>query len=147
MEIKAKLFEELDTTELFEILKARAQVFVAEQKCAYQDPDDRDYQSLHVFMRRGRSVIAYLRAFPKDGDTGTVQIGRVLTIERGAGLGAEILAEGIRKAQEVFGARRFYIEAQCYATGFYEKKGFRICSEPFPEDGIPHVRMTMELDL
>ena len=41
---------------------------------------------------------------------------------------------------------QIYIEAQCYATGFYEREGFRICSEEFLEDGIPHVQMMLVLD-
>ena len=39
MELFAKSFEELDTTELYEILKARAEIFVMEQNIMYQDMD------------------------------------------------------------------------------------------------------------
>ena len=38
-----------------------------------------------------------------------------------------------------------YIEAQCYATGFYEREGFVIASEEFLEDGIPHVEMMLKV--
>ena len=48
MHLVVKKFDELTTTELYEILKARA-VFVVEQNCVYQDLDDIDYDSLHVF--------------------------------------------------------------------------------------------------
>lgn len=37
------------------------------------------------------------------------------------------------------------IEAQTYARGLYEKAGFRQTSEEFLEDGIPHIRMQLEL--
>ena len=37
MELKTKYFNELSTIELYEILKARSQIFVIEQKCIYQD--------------------------------------------------------------------------------------------------------------
>lgn len=43
------------------------------------------------------------------------------------------------------GARVIEIEAQCYATGFYKKTGFEECSREFMPDGIPHVRMKLEL--
>ena len=33
----------------------------------------------------------------------------------------------------------------CYAVGFYEREGFRICSEEFLEDEIPHVQMVLQL--
>ena len=53
MDFVAKYFQELTTVELYEILKARAQVFVVEQRCVYQDLDDVDYGSLHIFCRSG----------------------------------------------------------------------------------------------
>ena len=51
----------------------------------YQDLDDKDYESLHVFYEEDGNVTAYLRAFSKDEET--VQIGRVLTLKHGTGLG------------------------------------------------------------
>ena len=38
----AKHFNELSTTELYEILKTRFEIFVTEQECIYQDLDDKD---------------------------------------------------------------------------------------------------------
>lgn len=40
---------------------------------------------------------------------------------------------------------KIFIEAQCYATGYYVREGFEICSEEFLEDGIPHVEMELIL--
>ena len=48
---------------------------------------------------------------------------------------------GIKVVEEHFGNAPILIHAQAYATGFYEKVGFRISSEPFLEDGIPHHEM------
>ena len=143
MEMKTKFFSELSTAELYELLKARAQIFVVEQNCIYQDLDDKDYESLHIFFEENGKVTAYLRAFPKDEET--VQIGRVLTIEHGTGLGGKLLKEGIGQIRSIMKPRRIYIEAQCYAAGYYEREGFGICSEEFLEDGIPHVQMMLEL--
>lgn len=141
MELKVKTFSELTTGELYEILKARAEIFVVEQNCVYQDLDDRDQSSLHIFFEEKGRVKAYLRAFALDDQT--VQIGRVLTLRHGTGLGGRLLKEGIRQVWERYAADRIYIEAQCYATGFYEREGFRICTEEFLEDGIPHVGMEL----
>lgn len=135
----AKLFSELTTKELYEILKARAEIFVVEQNCVYQDLDGRDYESLHIFQEENGNVTAYLRAFFKDDST--VQVGRVLTLRHGTGLGGKLLEEGIRIIRERMKPERLYVEAQCYAIGYYEKAGFRVCSDEFLEDGIPHVRM------
>ena len=143
MELVSKFFDELTTTELYEILKARARIFVVEQNCMYQDLDDIDYRSLHIFFTPGRNVLAYLRAFRKE--TGVVQMGRVLTVEHGTGLGGQILKEGILQIKEKMAPKQIYIEAQSYAIGYYKREGFKVCSEEFLEDGIPHVQMILDL--
>ncbi|MCR5812766.1 MAG: GNAT family N-acetyltransferase [Lachnospiraceae bacterium] len=139
--MRSKYFDELTTTELYEILRARAEIFVVEQNCVYQDLDGIDYESLHVFAEEGGKVTAYLRAFHKDENT--VQMGRVLTLRHGEGLGGKLLREGIAQVRARMQPAKICIDAQCYATGFYEREGFRICSEEFLEDGIPHVQMVL----
>lgn len=143
MEIVAKFFDELTTVELYELLKARAEIFVVEQNCIYQDLDDKDYNSIHIFYKKGKKVLAYLRAYQKENDV--VQIGRVLTIEHGIGLGGKLLRTGIDFIKEKYHPQKIFIEAQCYATGYYEREGFTVCSEEFLEDGIPHVQMELIL--
>lgn len=141
MELTIKTFQELTTKELYEILKVRGAIFVVEQNCAYQDIDGLDETSLHLFYEDGGQVQAYLRAFEKE--PGVVQMGRVLTLRHGEGLGGRLLHEGILVIKEQFHPRKIVIESQCYATGYYEKAGFQRCSEEFLEDGIPHVRMEL----
>ena len=135
-----KSFSQLSADEIFEILRTRIEIFVVEQTCPYQEADETDRHSLHIFSRdsHGR-VTSYLRLFRKDEDT--VQMGRVLTLKHGEGLGGKLLKEGIRAAEELMHAKKIFIEAQCYAAGFYEKEGFHIISDEFLEDGIPHVAM------
>ena len=145
MELKTKYFNELSTIELYEILKARSQIFVIEQKCIYQDLDDIDYKSIHIFYQQDNKVIAYLRIFPKEENWDIVQMGRVLSIEHGKGLGGKVLKEGIKFIKEKINAKKIYIEAQCHVIGFYKREGFKICSEEFLEDGIPHIKMELEL--
>lgn len=138
----SKFFNELTVKELYEILKARLEIFVVEQNCVYQDMDGIDQESLHVFLEENGQVKAYLRAFVKEEKQ--VQIGRVLTLEHGKGLGGKLLKEGIRLVCETFKPETIYLAAQCYAVGFYEREGFEICSEEFLEDGIPHVGMLLK---
>ena len=69
------------------------------------------------------------------------QIGRVVTLEHGKGIGGKILHEGLKVAVELLKANKIYLEAQEYAIGYYAKEGFEVVSEPFMEDGIPHVKM------
>ncbi len=139
---KAKWFGELTARELYEILRSRSEVFVVEQQCVYQDMDGMDKKALHVFCEEDGRVTACLRAFRRDAET--VQMGRVLTLKHGMGTGGELLKRGVREIREQMNPGRIFIEAQTYAAGFYEREGFRICSEEFPEDGIPHVRMILE---
>lgn len=143
MKPEAKNFNELSSTEVYEIIKARVQIFVVEQNCPYQDVDDVDYESLHIFYKSGEKITAYLRAFRKDSET--VQLGRVLTTEHGKGLGGELLKNAIEIVEEKMNPEKLYIEAQTYAIGFYEREGFVVCSDEFLEDGIPHVKMELIL--
>ena len=46
METFVKTFDELTTTELYEILQARAEVFIVEQDCVYQDLDGVDQDEI-----------------------------------------------------------------------------------------------------
>ncbi|AID44659.1 acyltransferase [Candidatus Arthromitus sp. SFB-mouse-Japan] len=143
MKLVVKYFDDLTTKELYELLKARISIFVLEQNRVYQDLDDKDYHSLHVFFEDNGEVVACLRAFLKEDNV--VQIGRVLTLYHGNGLGGKLLKEGIAQIQNKMNPKKIYIEAQCYATGFYEREGFKICSEEFLKDGIPHVAMDLKL--
>lgn len=145
MELVIKNFSELTTKELYEILKVRVAVFVVEQNCVYQDLDDIDYRSIHVFYREEDEIAAYLRIFEKDKEKGIFQIGRVLTVKRGIGLGEKIMRETIAVAKKQIDAKQIKLEAQVYAIGFYEKVGFEVCSGEFLEDGIPHVEMKRTL--
>ena len=144
MKLKSKFFNELTTKELYELLRVRAEIFVVEQNCVYQDLDYKDYSSLHVFFEKDGTIFAYLRAFLKGEEV--VQIGRVLTLEHGKGLGGKILSAGLEKIKETFHPQKIYLEAQCYAIGFYEREGFKVCSETFLEDGIPHVEMELNCE-
>ena len=139
MELVSKSFDDLTTRELYEILKARSAIFVVEQNCVYQDIDGLDPESLHVFFEDDGRITAYLRAFIKE--PGVVQMGRVLTVDRGIGLGGKLLEAGIEEIRARFHPAKIYIEAQSYAFGFYAREGFRVTSEEFLEDGIPHVKM------
>ena len=97
-----------------------------------------------MFARDGGETIqACLRIL--EPENGTAQIGRVLTVNRGTGLGRALMERGIRAAWEKTGTRRIRLEAQSYAQGFYEKLGFRRTEAPeFLEDGIPHMEMVLE---
>lgn len=145
MDLIAKYFDELSSTEVYEILKARSEIFVVEQKILYQDMDDVDYKSLHCFFAQNGNVVAYLRAFPLDENGDVVRIGRVLTLQHGNGTGRELLEKGLAAIKNRMNPEKIEVHAQKHAEGFYEKFGFKATSEDFMEAGIVHVPMKLEL--
>jgi len=148
MELIVKHFNELSTTELYEILKTRFEIFVTEQECIYQDLDDKDQDAIHVFCYNDAGRVAgCLRVFMRDAKNGVAQIGRVVTLEHGKGIGGEILRKGVEVAKKSFNAKKIYLEAQVYAIGYYAKEGFEVVSDEFMEDGIPHVKMELQIQL
>lgn len=139
MELKIKNFTQLTTVELYKILAARCAVFIVEQNCPYQDIDGTDFNAVHIWLEDGGEITAYLRIFNRDETT--AQLGRVITTQRGKGFGSKVLQAGINACRDILKKDSIYIEAQCYAVGFYEKEGFKAFGEEFLEDGIPHIKM------
>lgn len=146
MELKIKKFDELTVFELFQLMKARVNVFVVEQQCPYPEVDDTDLSAVHMFYEDDDgSTAAYLRIFSRAEEPGAVRIGRVLTTRRSQGLGGRLLHEALEYIRKKTDASEIRLEAQTYAVGFYEKEGFTVTSGEFIEDGIPHVRMRYQI--
>lgn len=137
-------FGELSGDELYEILALRQRVFVVEQRCAYLDADGRDRSSLHLCGRtRAGGLAAYLRLLPPGRNFAGPSIGRVITAPefRGKGTGRALMAEGIRRAAELYPGFPLTVAAQVHLEGFYRSLGFIPSGPPFDDDGIPHVTM------
>ena len=144
METVVKKFQELTVDELYEILRARTEVFVVEQNCAYQDLDDLDKEAYHVYLRDEGKLVAYLRIIDKGKRLDEVSLGRVISLKRRCGLGTKIMQIGLQVAKEKYGAKVVKIGAQLYAQPFYESVGFQRISDEYMEEGIPHVYMIYE---
>ena len=142
MKLQIKSFHELNTKELFEIYKLRVSVFVVEQKCYYQEVDDLDLQSYHVWLEENGKILAYARIFLEDG---VAHIGRVISTQRRCGLGTKIVQACIESIQEKYEVDTIRLEAQVYARKLYEKIGFYQTSDVFLEDGIEHIQMELKL--
>ena len=144
MQTVIKRFSELTNFELYEILRARAEIFVVEQNCPYQDLDEVDYDAYHVYFRENGKILAYLRVIDKGKRLEEVSIGRVISVQRRKGYGLKLMKVGLQVAKEKFGATVVKIGAQKYAKPFYEGCGFRQISGEYLEDGIPHIYMLYE---
>ncbi len=139
MNFNAKTFAELSAKEIYEILKARMEVFLLEQHIVCLDIDGVDYDSLHVFYENEGRAEAYFRAFKVDDDT--VKIGRVLTREHGKGLGRKLMENGMEEVKKHFGCSKIILHSQKHAEGFYKKLGFETVSDDYLEEGVVHVTM------
>ncbi|MHA7131386.1 GNAT family N-acetyltransferase [Algoriphagus namhaensis] len=140
-----KSFAELTTAELYSILRLRAEVFVVEQDCPYQDLDQKDQKCQHVMLYQGDDLIAYSRLVPAGLSYPEVAIGRVITSAavRGKGYGKILMEISIQACREIFGKGPIRLSAQVYAKDFYGALGFRAEGEEYLEDGIPHVEMVL----
>ena len=67
MQFVVKEFSELTLQELYDLLQLRAEVFVVEQNCVYQDIDNKDQKALHILGIKNDKIVAYVRIF-KAGD-------------------------------------------------------------------------------
>ena len=143
MEIIIKRFRELTAKELYEILRARAQVFIIEQSCLYQDVDGKDYHAHHLFMLDDDRVVGYLRILDRGISYDEVSIGRVMVDSqyRGNGLAENLMKSAIDFIEHSMNERKIRISAQSYLTDFYKNLGFKIESEEYLEDLIPHIEM------
>ena len=140
-----KSFSQLSADELFAIYKLRVAVFVVEQKCAYQEVDEVDKASYHLWYEDEDGIEAYLRIIPAGVTRKEVSLGRVIAVKRRCGLGTKIVSDAISFAKNELKAKEIVIEAQTYVKSLYEQLGFRVESEEFFEDGIPHVQMHLML--
>lgn len=138
-----KPFTELTTDELFAIYKARVEVFVVEQRCAYAEIDDLDKLALHLFQRDQQGQLkAYCRLIP---DKKCVKLGRVLVTPpfRHQHLGYDLVKTAITYSKDNFPNQDIFAQAQTYLTAFYQGFGFECCSDSYLEDDIPHTDMIL----
>ncbi|UTJ06251.1 GNAT family N-acetyltransferase [Arcobacter roscoffensis] len=141
MKIEIKNFNELTNTEIYNILKIRAEVFVVEQNCLYNDIDDKDLEAIHMFIKEGSNIVAYLRVLKKCDEK--ISFGRVL-VERNSrkkGYAIELISKALNLINEKWPEKNIIIEAQSYLKKFYESFSFKAIKSEHLEDGIPHYWM------
>lgn len=157
-----KTFDELTSVDLYHILKARSQVFVVEQHCAYQDMDEVDFDCLHLVAHDNEALVGYCRIIPPEfnkmrsnlsSSNGLMNasspmpaIGRVLVLSayRNNGLARQIMTQAIAYCRKKYGKKRpIIISAQTYLLNFYQSLGFVPEGDFYLEDNIEHVKMVL----
>ncbi|UJH69092.1 GNAT family N-acetyltransferase [Allomuricauda sp. SCSIO 65647] len=146
MEFYVRTFDELTKDELYRILQLRAEVFVVEQECAYQDVDGKDQKALHVLCQESGKLQAYTRIFKPGDYFEKASIGRVVVdrSSRDKGLGQKIMKKSIDFLVEELSEKEIELSAQTYLLRFYENLGFQSAGDTYLEDGIPHIKMVYQ---
>ena len=142
-----KQFDQLSTNELYEILALRAEVFVVEQKCPYQDLDGKDEKGLHVLGKQNNDIVAYGRILDKGVSyKNNAAIGRIVTHHsiRGKGYGDLLVRSAIEATKTTFPNTPIKISAQAHLEKFYNGFGFIFTGEAYLEDNIPHIGMVLK---
>jgi predicted GNAT family N-acyltransferase len=126
-----------------QLREVRTSVFVVEQRIPENlEWDDMDAHCIHVLaIAADGSAIGTGRLLP-DGHIGRMA---VLRPWRGKGVGAALLRELLAAASEQ-GHAGVELSAQTHAIGFYQRFGFEVSSEEYPEVDIPHRAMRLMLD-
>ena len=140
-------FNDLTPDDLYAAMQLRQRVFVVEQNCVYMDADASDQRGHHLFGWAGENgkkrLVAYARIFPPRVKYDEASIGRVATHPdvRGTGAGKALMAEAIRRLEDLGWGPAIRIAAQIYLEQFYESFGFVRVTDPYTEDDIWHVDM------
>ncbi|MDO5750617.1 MAG: GNAT family N-acetyltransferase [Rothia sp. (in: high G+C Gram-positive bacteria)] len=151
-------FDQLSLEQLQRIHILRSRVFTVGQQITEQEPDELDFSAIHVFhVAESGAVDAYARVFPAaaDGehahpwaDAWAWSIGRVAVdaSARGQGLGGALVAACVDWIREHTNAPQIVISAQLYlADTLYASAGFTQRGDVYPEAGIDHIAMSLNL--
>lgn len=139
-----KTFDALTKKELYELLRARQEVFILEQDCNYLDLDRVDYSAYHIYdTDEFESICCYARIYE---DQTEAHIGRVLTpaSQRRKGYGIKLVHAAIAQCKSIYGTKDIVISAQEYLLTFYGGFGFRVEGERYFEDSLPHFKMRLQ---
>ena len=138
-----KPFDALTRVELYAVLQLRAEVFVVEQACVFQDLDGSDDLAMHLLGKLDDKLVAYARCFARGVKFAEASIGRVVThgSVRGTGIGHVLMREAIARLHQQWGAQPIRIGAQARLKNFYIQHGFVDTGAPYVEDGIDHLEM------
>ncbi|MBI9035027.1 MAG: GNAT family N-acetyltransferase [Bacteroidales bacterium] len=137
-------FDELSNYKLYEILRLRIEIFMIEQECLYSECDNKDYDGLHLLgYDEDNELVAYTRILPAGFRFEEASIGRVAISKkgRGKGLAREMMIKAIDHITNTMRQNEIRISAQEYLLKFYQDLGFKIVSDIYSEDGIPHAEM------
>lgn len=148
MKLVIKRFGQLTAKELYQILSLRAETFIVDQQIMYNDLDNVDQVSTHVFYQDTDSVAAYLRIIDAGQSYNSPLIGRVCVSNKGAGIGSKLLHDALDYLAQENSASKVLVESQLKAQPFYERAGFtQVSSKVLDHFGVLHHVLSFDLDV
>lgn len=141
-----KAFNELDNNELYALMQLRAEVFVVEQNCVYNDLDGDDHLAMHLIIKdETLGIVAYARMLDKDTRFEQASIGRLVVKKefRFKGLARRVMNEARVWMVDNWAVDTIHLSAQKYLKGFYSSLGYSAVTDTYLEDGIPHLGMDL----
>ena len=141
---QTKKFNELSPIKMHAIYQLRAEVFVVEQECIYNDIDNKDPKGIHLMgFDFNNELVAYCRILPEGVSFKEVSIGRVVTAKRVRknGMGRLLMEKALEEVSRIYGNVPVRIGAQYHLKDFYFDFGFDAIGEQYLEDNIPHIEM------
>lgn len=148
LEIKTYKFPDLTGDQVAAIYEIRYNIFVQEQQSIYDEHDGNDKEDTearHLLIEENEAIIAYARVYRKSPDTASLGRVAVVKVQRKEGHGKRIILEAIETARSMNGVNKIEIGAQTYLQEFYESLGFEVTNEPYDDDGVMHIDMTLSL--
>ncbi|MCI8359847.1 MAG: GNAT family N-acetyltransferase [Clostridiales bacterium] len=122
-------------------MRIRLAVFCDEQGyLPHREFDQADQAALHVLLYEGEEAVATGRILQESGQV--FYLGRIAVLKPWRGRKAgRFLMETLMDIARSRGAKTFKLGAQVQAKGFYEKLGFRVVGDIYPDDHVAHVPM------
>lgn len=123
------------------LMAVREQVFVKEQHVPVSlEWDGLDETATHLLAQTDQGEVLGCARL-----TGNGSIGRMAVLKpwRGKGVGQALLAKAVMLYRQR-GIHAITLSAQVHAIPFYEKYGFKVCSQPYLDANIPHVDMRLD---
>lgn len=140
--IRSLTFDEGITT----CLDIRRFVFIEEQGIPEaEEIDGKDSECRHYLLDLGRASIATARVRIADGYAKIERVA-VLSPYQGQGFGRQLIAYIVEDIPNWSTAESVKLGSQINAIPFYEKLGFKLCSDEYLDAGILHRDMVRVLD-
>lgn len=137
-----KIFDELELTDLEQILRLRQSIFIVEQQSSFEDIDGNDQRAIHLFNKVNGQIWAYCRLLVDD----VITLGRVTVnpSKRGHGSGRKLLNYALEYIDTEYPGVDIEIVAMSYLRDFYRSLGFITISDIYIMDNDEHEDMILK---